>query len=149
VRCSGAIICDAGVDRALLEAQVAGLRPLCEEILLCAPTISLELLKRGLPVVAARVAGAGLLGGLHAALSVASADGLLALEGGQGCAVDVLRQLAEHPSGSNALLAAPSGLPGRYRRGCLAALRRALADRRALSAILGDLHAAHLEGGAR
>jgi molybdopterin-guanine dinucleotide biosynthesis protein A len=150
MRCSGAIICEAGVDRGLVEARAGELREVCEEILLCAPAISPELLECGLPVVAARVAGSGDLGGLHAALSVARADAVLAIDASRPCAIDVLRQLTEHPSGSNVLLAAPfSGLPGRYRRGCLAALRRALLERRDLSAILGELHAGRLGGGAR
>jgi molybdopterin-guanine dinucleotide biosynthesis protein A len=145
MRCSGAIICDPGVDRALVEARAGELRELCDEILLCAPAISPELLACGLPVVAARVAGSGDLGGLHAALSVARADAVLALDGSRPCAIDASRRLAEHPGGSNVLLAAPvSGLPGRYRRGCLAALRRALLEGRELDAILGELHAAHL-----
>ena len=150
MRCSGAIICDAGVDRALVEARAGELRGFCDEILLCTPMISPALLECGLPVVSARVAGSGDLGSLHAALSVARADAVLALQASRPCEADVLRRLAEHSGGSNALLAAPpSGLPGRYRRGCLAALRRALMERRELSAILGELHAAHLGDGAR
>jgi molybdopterin-guanine dinucleotide biosynthesis protein A len=147
MRCSGAIICDASVDRALLEAHVGELRELCDEILLCAPTISPGLLERGLPVVAARIAGAAALGGLHAALCVAREDAMLAIDASHPCAVEQLRRLAEHPSGSNVLVAGRSGLPGRYRRGCRAALRRALLAGRDLDAILGELHAAHLGGG--
>lgn len=148
VRCTAAILCVPGVE--LSHARLDEVRAICDELLLCAPTVLPELLRGGLPVVAARVAGSGPLGSLHAALCVARHDAVLAFDGGQPAAVDLLRRLAEDPSGSNALVVArrtssgsAAGLPGRYRRGCLGALRRALRDRRFdLEAILRELHAA-------
>jgi hypothetical protein len=150
VRCTAAILCVSGVD--LSPAWLDAVRVICDELVLCAPAVLPELARGGLPVVASRVAGSSLLGSLHAALCVARHDAVLALDGGQPPAVDLLRRLAEDPSGSNALVVdrrasseSASGLPGRYRRGCLGTLRRALRERRFdLGAILVDLHASCL-----
>ncbi len=83
---------------------------------------------------------------LHAALLLARAEALVALAGEDPLPpAALLRALATHPARGNVLLPARAPLrplPGRYRRGCLGALRRALLEgERDLGAVVRSLHA--------
>lgn len=83
---------------------------------------------------------------LHAALVAARGEPLVALDADQPLPPpELVRALASHPARCNVLLVAgdpPRALPGRYRRACLGALRRALcAGERDLLAVTRALHA--------
>jgi molybdopterin-guanine dinucleotide biosynthesis protein A len=130
------------VDPSVTLAEARKHTPLFDEVLLCAPEIEPHL-RTGVTLVADLFRGAGPLAGLHAALLTARHDTLLAVSGGQPLPPpETLLQLITHPSQGNAVVFEAAGqpvpFPGRYRRGCLRALRRALREGRV--AVLPLLH---------
>jgi molybdopterin-guanine dinucleotide biosynthesis protein A len=143
VPCSLVLLCDSGVDPAPALAALTPLEALFVEVLLSAPRAD-ALLALRLRVVAHRMTGAGAVAGLHAALLVARADTVLAVAVDPSPRLDLLQRLVEHDSAARALVlpASPPRLwPGRYRRGCLKALRRGRVEP---ARLLRELHAAIL-----
>jgi len=145
VRLSLVILCAPGDDPRPRLLELASLATELEEVLLAAPTLN------GLPALphVARVASVhrarGLAGALHAALAVARSPELLAVAAARPVSLEALRRLAAAPAAGNVLLLEDAPLPGRYRRGCLGPLTRALAAGEGELAVLARvLHASRL-----
>lgn len=131
-------------------AQLAALRALGEAV---AVEVILACADRRLASTVAAVrplTGEGPVALLHAALIAARGDPLVAFDADQPLPpVELVRALASHPARGNVLLVESEplrALPGRYRRGCLGALRRALLEgERDLLAVTRALHATIVE----
>jgi molybdopterin-guanine dinucleotide biosynthesis protein A len=127
MRTSFALLCSDPPRPTRLE-ELASLE--AAELLVVSGSSRLPLLPAPLRLVRPLLRTGGAIGLLHAALLAARGEALVAIDGdGATVSPALLRGLAAHPARGNLLLVAgpTSGpLPGRYRRGCLRALRGAL-----------------------
>lgn len=125
---------DSDVQLAPIPSLIDGLKALFDDIFICADDVQPYWDTR-LPVVSSLFPHSRQAGNLHSALITAHPDnwGVVAIQAYDPLPpIDLLNFLAQHPSQAKILIAEVQGqlqpFPGRYQKGCIKPLRRALLD---------------------